>query len=117
MRKTELTKKQQVKFKWLMDADTENEDVRVSEVGTLIWKDGTWKDGTWEYGIWEDGIWKGGTWKDGIWEDGIWKDGIWKGGTWEWGVWMGGFMWSNLKQEYIHVEWDEDKKEFEENLK
>ena len=137
MRKTELTKGQQKKFKWLMDADTKNEDVKVSKFGYLIWKGGTWEDGiwdrgtwengtwecgvwedgTWEYGIWKGGVWEDGFWEDGIWKDGIWEDGIWKGGTWEWGVWMGGFMWSNLKHKYIHVEWDEDKKEFEEDLK
>ena len=117
MRKTELTKEQQVKFKWLMEADTKNEDVKVSKFGTLIWKDGTWKGGTWDRGIWEDGIWRGGFWKGGIWEDGIWEYGVWKGGIWEGGTWKGGFMWSNLKQRNVHVEWDEDKREFEEDLK
>ena len=87
MRKTELTKEQQVKFKWLMKADTKNEDVKVSKFGYLIWEDGTW-----ESGFWEGGIWKGGVWKDG-------------------------YMWSNLKQKYIYVKWSSHKKEFEEDLK
>ena len=127
MRKTELTKKQQKKFKWLIKADTVNEDVEVSKFGDLIWKSGTWKygiwkggtweGGTWKDGFWEYGIWEGGVWEDGFWENGTWEYGIWKGGTWEWGVWMGGFMWSNLKHKYIHVKWDEDKEEFEEDLK
>ena len=102
MRKKELTKEQQVKFKWLMEADTKNEDVEVSKFGHLIWKDGTWEDG-----VWEDGYWEGGIWKDGTWED----------GTWEGGTWEGGEMWSNLKQKYIHVKWNKDKEEFEEDLK
>ena len=117
MRKTELTKEQQENFKWLMEANTVNEDVEVSEFGTLIWRGGFWKGGTWDRGIWEDGIWRGGFWKGGIWEDGIWEYGVWKGGIWEGGTWKGGFMWSNLKQKYIHVKWDEDKEEFEEGLK
>jgi len=44
MKKTELTKEQQKKFKWLMDADTLNEDVEVID-NVLIWENGTWKDG------------------------------------------------------------------------
>jgi len=107
MRKTELTKEQQKKFSWLMDANTVNEDVRVSEFGNLIWENGIWEDGTWENGVWEDGVWRNGTWKNGIWEGGFWE-----GGTWE-----DGLMWSNLKQKYIHVKWNKDKKEFEEDLK
>ena len=87
MRKTELTKEQQKKFKWLMEADTENENVEVSKFGHLIWKDGIWKNGTWE-------------------------DGVWESGTWE-----GGEMWSNLKQKYIHVKWNKDKRKFKESLK
>jgi len=97
MRKTELTEEQQVKFKWLMDADTVDEDVKVSEFGYLIWKGGTWKDGIWDRGTWENG-----TWKDGIWGNGVWK---------------GGLMWSNLKQRNVYVKWDKDKREFEEDLK
>ena len=81
MRKQELTEEQQEEFKWLMNADTINEDVEINEYGTLIWKDGTW----------EDGFWGGG----------IWKGGIWKGGYWE-----GRSMWSNLKQRYVEVKWD-----------
>ena len=107
MRKTELTEEQQKKFKWLMDADTKNEDVEVSEFGYLIWKGGVWEDGTWEYG----------NWKGGYWEDGTWEGGTWEGGTWKGGTWIGGLMWSNLKHKYIHVKWDEDKKEFKEDLK
>ena len=122
MRKTELTKEQQVKFKWLMEADTKNEDVKVSEFGYLIWKGGTWEDGIWKYGtwgngVWDDGIWKNGSWKGGYWEDGTWEGGTWEGGTWKGGTWKGGLMWSNLKQKYIHVKWDKDKKKFEENLR
>ena len=96
MRKTELTKGQQKKFKWLMDADTVDEDVEVSKFGDLIQKSGTWKDGIWDRGTWENG-----TWKDGIWGNGVWK---------------GGLMWSNLKQRNVHVKWDEDKEEFEEDM-
>lgn len=80
MKKTELTKEQQRKFKWLMDADTENEDVYIDK-------------------------WIGLVWKDGIWEDGIWEDGVWKGGK----------MWDNLKQKYVRVKWNKEKKIFEEN--
>ena len=117
MRKTELTEEQQVKFKWLMNADTVNEDVEVSKFGHLIWKGGIWKYGTWKYGTWEYGVWEGGIWKDGTWEYGVWEDGFWEGGTWKGGVWEGGLMWSNLKQKYIPVKWHEDKREFEEDLK
>ena len=132
MRKTELTKEQQKKFKWLMKADTVDEDVKVSKFGGLIWEDGIWKNGIWEDGIWENGtwengiwkwgvweygIWKSGVWECGVWEDGTWEYGIWKGGIWKNGTWKGGEMWSNLKQKYIHVKWDEDKEEFEEGLK
>ena len=87
MRKTELTEEQQKKFKWLMDADTKNEDVKVSKFGYLIW---------------EDGIWDRGTWENGTWEGGFWEDGL---------------MWSNLEQKYIKVKWNKDKREFEEDLK
>ena len=112
MRKTELTEEQKKKFKWLMEANTVNEDVKVSGFGILIWKCGVWESGVWEYGVWEDGTWEYGIWEYGTWEGGVWKDGVWEDGTWE-----GGSMWSNLKQKYIHVKWDKDKKEFEENLK
>ena len=127
MRKTELTEEQQVKFKWLMKADTVNEDVEVSKFWDLIWKSGTWKYGFWEGGIWkggvwkdgywEDGTWKSGIWKDGSWEDGTWESGFWEGGIWKGGVWKDGYMWSNLKQKYIYVKWSSHKKEFEEDLK
>ena len=76
MRKTELTKEQQKKFKWLMNANTVNEDVEVSKFGGLIWEDGIWKNGTWEYGIWKGGTWEGGTWEDGFWKGGIWEYGM-----------------------------------------
>ena len=95
MKKTELTKKQQKKFKWLMKANTYDENVEVSKSGYLIWKGG----------IWEGGIWEGGIWEGGIWEGGIWEDGTWEGGS----------MWSNLKQRYVKVKWN--GKEFEEDLK
>ena len=117
MRKTELTEEQQVKFKWLMNADTVNEDVEVSKFGHLIWENGTWEFGIWEDGIWEYGVWKNGTWEDGFWEGGIWEYGVWENGVWRDGTWRDGLMWSNLKQKYIHVKWDEDKEEFEEGLK
>ena len=122
MRKTELTKEQQVKFKWLMNANTIDEDVEVSKFGDLIWKSGTWKygiwkGGTWEGGTWKDGFWEYGIWKDGSWEDGTWESGFWEGGIWKGGTWEGGFMWSNLEQKYIKVKWDKDKREFEEDLK
>ena len=122
MRKTELTKEQQKKFKWLMNADTKNEDVKVSKFGGLIWEDGIWEDGiwengTWEYGVWEYGIWKGGVWEFGVWEDGTWEYGTWEGGIWKNGTWKGGEMWSNFKQRYIYVKWSSHKKEFEEDLK
>jgi len=105
MRKTKLTKEQQEKFKWLMNANTVNEDVEVSKFGHLIWKGGIWKYGTWKYGTWEDGVWEGGVWRNGTWKNGIWEGGFWEGGTWE-----DGLMWSNLKQKYIHVKWNKDKK-------
>jgi len=65
MRKTELTKEQQKKFKWLMDANTVNEDVKVSEFGYLIWKGGTWKDGNLgqrNLGKWNLERWNLGKW-------------------------------------------------------
>ena len=60
MKKTELTKEQQEKFKWLMKAETIDEDVEIVN-GVL-----TWKDGVWENGIWRDGVFKGGYWRNGI---------------------------------------------------
>lgn len=45
MKKSELTKKQQEKFSWLMKANTEYEDVIISDFDYLIWKDGIWEDG------------------------------------------------------------------------
>jgi hypothetical protein len=114
MKKTELKNCPQ----WLLDANTENENVEIVD-GRLVWYGGTWKDGTWWNGIWYGGIWKGGTWKsgtwhdgtwhngtwndgtwndgtwnDGIWNDGIWNDGIWKGGTWHDGTWNDGTWWN-----------------------
>ena len=78
MKKDKLSKKNQEKFKWLMNADTINEDVEVKD-GILIWK----------YGVWKSGFWEGGTWEGGFWKDGTWKSGFWKSGTWEGGVWEG----------------------------
>ena len=75
--------------KWLLDANTINEDVEFVD-GVLTWKNGTWKNGTWESGTWEDGVWEDGTWESGIWEDGVWEDGTWKDGTWESGTWEDG---------------------------
>jgi len=54
MRKTELTKEQQKEFKWLMDAETFNENIEIKG-NLLTWKGGTWKDGIWESGTWESG--------------------------------------------------------------
>jgi hypothetical protein len=89
MKKTELTKEQQKEFKWLMEADTEDEDVEIHESGFLIWKNGTWKNGAFEDGFWEKGYWANGTWK-------------------------GGFMWNNLKQKHVKVKYNKYKHIFEE---
>ena len=120
MRKTELTKEQQKKFKWLMDAETFNENIEIKG-NLLTWKYGIWEDGTWESGIWKYGIWEGGVWESGIWEDGTWKGGLWKGGLWKYGMWERGIwedgnMWSNLKQKYIRVKKDKKNGIFWEKL-
>jgi hypothetical protein len=100
MKKTELENCP----RWLLDANTENENVEIVD-GELIWHDGTWwsgiwysgiwqngiwHDGLWDYGIWENGTWEGGIWIEGFWYDGTWKNGVWKGGMWSGGTWEGG---------------------------
>ena len=118
MKKTDLTKEQQKKFKWLMKADTFNEDVEINEYGHLIWYGGLWKNGIWENGTWGSGVWKQGTWKNGIWKNGIWKNGVWEhgiwnnghweNGIWKYGIWIKGFMWSNLKQKMLRIKQNND---------
>ncbi len=65
MRKNELSPEEKRKFSWLIEAETENEDIEIFEGEFLIWKNGTWKNGTWKRGFWKNGIWKNGTWEDG----------------------------------------------------
>ena len=79
---------------WLKDPgiQVKNEDIEISNAGTVIWKNGTWIYGTWENGIWLDGTWSGGTWLNGDWYNGTWNSGNWKNGTWNTGTWRCG-MW------------------------
>ncbi len=77
-----------------LDADTENEQVHVDEVGYVTWKGGTWHTGLWKNGTWKNGTWKAGTWVNGTWCNGIWKNGIWYDGTWHDGTWHDG-TWKN----------------------
>ena len=69
-----------------MEAETIDEDVEIVN-GVLTWKDGIWEGGVWEYGIWENGVW---------------RDGVFKGG-----YWRNGIMWSNLKQRYFNVKYED----------
>lgn len=81
------------KFPWLKKAKFKNAIIDINSF-YLVWKDG----------IWEFGIWKFGIWGDGVWESGTWKDGVWKGGRWK-----KGYMWSNSKQKYVRVEYENGK--------
>ena len=74
---------------WLLDADTENEDVEIID-GVLHWLGGVWHGGVWRDGMWHDGVWYAGVWHGGKWHDGVWLGGVWRGGEWHDGVWLGG---------------------------
>ncbi len=83
---------------WLLDADTENEQVHVDEVGYVTRKGGTWHTGLWKNGTWKNGTWKAGTWVNGTWCNGIWKNGTWENGTWYNGTWKKGV--TGLRSKY-----------------
>lgn len=40
---------------WLLDANTENENVEISKFGYVVWRSGEWQGGEWRSGEWQGG--------------------------------------------------------------
>jgi hypothetical protein len=81
---------------WLIEAETRDAVVEITDDGKVIWHSGTWCDGEWLGGTWLDGEWHGGKWHDGEWCGGVWHRGTWRGGEWYNGEWLGGQWYGGL---------------------
>lgn len=111
------------KHSWLALADFEEAEIEESN-NKIVWKSGIWRNGKflgekWLDGLWKNGVWCGGVWYCGEWRNGDWLSGVWKSGVWyigyfAGGTWEKGIMWHNLKQTFVSVKYNNEKKEFEE---
>ena len=108
MKKTELINCPQ----WLLDADTENEDVDFDSYGILIWRGGNFRGGNFRGGnflggnFWGGNFWGGnflaGDFRGGDFRGGNFRGGDFRGGDFRGGDFLGGnFLGGNFRGDKI----------------